>query len=391
MSRSLLTGALILLVLALACRDLSEPVQGPAIARGRRPPGAVIRVVVSPASASTAIGGTVRLTAQALDKRNEPVADVTFSWSSSAPGVATVSSSGLVSGTSAGTATISATVNGVSGTSALTVTGAPTSNATLIAAGDIAQCSSSNDEATAALVDGIPGTVAVLGDNAYNDGSLAEYTNCYGPSWGQHKARTRPAVGNHEYHTSGAAGHWDYWGAAAGTRGQGYFSYELGTWHVVVLNSNCGSVSCAAGSAQEQWLRADLAAHPATCTLAYFHHPRFSSGADHGNNTAVQPLWQALYDAGADLILSGHEHVFERFAPQTPTGGADAARGIRQFTVGTGGRGLYSFGTVRPNSEVRNNTTFGVLKLTLAPISYGWEFVPVPGGSFRDSGTAACH
>jgi acid phosphatase type 7 len=158
-----------------------------------------------------------------------------------------------------------------------------------------------------------------------------------------------------------------------------------------VLNSNCGFVSCASGSEQEQWLRDDLAAHPATCTLAYFHHPRFNSGAVHGNNTAVQPLWQALYDAGADVILSGHEHLYERFAPQTPAGAADPARGIRQFTVGTGGRGLYSFGPIKPNSEVRNNSAFGVLRLTLGAASYGWQFVPVAGSSFGDAGTAACH
>jgi hypothetical protein len=308
--------------------------------------------------------------------------------------VATVSSSGLVTGQNTGSATISATGAGVRGAAAITVLAppsAPPAGAVLVAAGDIAQCNSLNDEATAALVDGIAGTVAVLGDNAYENGSPAEYANCYHPGWGRHKARTRPSVGNHEYQTASAAGYFDYFGPVAGDRDKGYYSYQLGDWHIVVLNSNCSFVSCAPGSLQEQWLRADLAAHPATCTLAYFHHPRFSSGARHGDNAAVQPLWQALYDAGADLILNGHEHLYERFAPQTPTGVADPARGIRQFTVGTGGRGLHSFGTVKANSEVRDNQSFGVLKLALGSAGYGWEFVPLAGSRFTDTGTGACH
>jgi hypothetical protein len=221
--------------------------------------------------------------------------------------------------------------------------------------------------------------------NAYRARPSRErHTDCYAPSWGRHKARTKPSVGNHEYQTPGAAGYFDYFGAAAGDRTKGYYSYGLGEWHIVVLNSNCSIVSCGAGSAQEQWLRADLAANPAACTLAYFHHPRFNSGASHGNTPAVQPLWQALYDAG-------NEHLYERFGPQTPGGVADAARGIRQFTVGTGGRGLYNWGTIKPNSEVRNNTTFGVLALTLGSGSYDWRFVPVQGATFTDAGTGACH
>ena len=261
----------------------------------------------------------------------------------------------------------------------------------LLAAGDIGECGSASAEATAALLDGVDGTVAVLGDNAYERGSVAEYADCYGPTWGRHKARTRPAIGNHEYGTAGAAGHWDYWGDAAGPPGQGYYSYELGAWHVVVLNSNCSIVSCAAGSPQERWLRTDLASHPAACTLAYFHHPRFSSGARHGGTPRVQPLWQALYEAGAEVVLAGHEHIYERFTPQTPAGRADEARGIRQFTVGTGGRALSGFGMLVPNSELRDSSTFGVLRLTLGTSSYGWEFLPVPGGALRDAGAGACH
>lgn len=376
-----------------SCRDAAEPGRVEGAAFAKRPPGTVARVVVTPAAATIQPGGTVQLTAEARDKRSKPVSGATFTWSSSASSVATVSSSGLVTGVAAGSAAITATTAGVSGTSAITVASPPPpppDGAQLIAAGDIAQCNNSNDEATAALVDGLAGTVAVLGDNVYENGSLTEYDNCYGPGWGRHKARTMPSVGNHEYQTSGATGYFDYFGAAAGDRTKGYYSYELGGWHIVVLNSNCSIVSCAAGSAQEQWLRADLAAHPAACTLAYFHHPRFNSGASHGNSPAVQPLWQALYDAGADVILSGHEHLYERFAPQTPAGVADPSRGIRQFTVGTGGRGLYAIGTVKANSEVLNNQTFGVLKLTLGSTSYGWQFVPV-SGSFSDNGTGVCH
>jgi hypothetical protein len=388
-------ASLPLLALTLfACQEASDPEKSESATWGKRPTGSVTRIVITPSSATLQQGGTIQLLAQARDKRNKPVAGVTFTWSSSAPATALVSASGVVSAVAPGSTTVIASAGGISGTSAITVTPSvqpPPTGSVLLAAGDIAQCGSSNDEATAALLDGLAGTVAVLGDNVYESGSPAEYTSCYAPSWGRHKERTMPSVGNHEYRTAGAAGYYDYFGAAAGDRTKGYYSYELGDWHIVVLNSNCAIVSCTAGSVQEQWLRADLAAHPTACTLAYFHHPRFNSGASHGNNTAVQPLWQALYDAGAELVLNGHEHLYERFAPQTPAGAADATRGIRQFTVGTGGRGLYSIGTVKPNSEVRNNRTFGVLKLTLGATSYAWEFVPVAGSSFTDSGTASCH
>ncbi len=261
----------------------------------------------------------------------------------------------------------------------------------LVGSGDIASCSSSGDEATAKLLDSISGTVFTTGDNVYESGTDTEFTNCYEPSWGRHKARTRPSVGNHEYVTSGASGYFNYFGAAAGERGKGYYSYNLGAWHIIVLNSNCSQVGgCRAGSPQEQWLRADLAAYPATCTLAYWHHPRFSSGS-HGNSTAVQPLWQALYDAGADVVVSSHDHDYERFAPQTPSRAADPAYGIRQFVAGMGGKSHYGFGTIQPNSEVRNSDTYGVLKFTLRATSYDWQFVPEAGKTFTDSGTTSCH
>lgn len=383
-----------ILMLAAACgRDQKAAdrvlVTEPLLAKGGA--SAIRTVTVAPSSASLAIGATVQLTATARDNKGN-VVTTTFTWTSSNAAVATVSASGLVTGISAGSATIRATAGNKSGSAAITVTGGPPpTGEVIIAAGDIAQCGSSNDEATASVVSGIAGTVAVLGDNAYENGSASDYANCYDPSWGAFKARTRPSVGNHEYQTSGASGYYNYFGAAAGDPAKGYYSYDLGAWHIVVLNSNCSFVSCAAGSAQEEWLRADLAANTKACTLAYWHHPRFNSGSTHGNNTAVAPFWDALYQYGAEVVLNGHEHLYERFAPQTPSGVADAAAGIREFVVGTGGRSFYTIGTPKANSEVRNNDTYGVLQLTLGAGSYAWQFRRAAGGTFSDSGTGVCH
>jgi len=272
-----------------------------------------------------------------------------------------------------------------------TPTPAPGSDPVLVGAGDIASCKSDGDEATAKLLDAIPGTVFTTGDNAYYSGTDEEFAYSYTPTWGRHKDRTMPAPGNHDYQTTGAVGYFNYFGAAAGDPTKGYYSYDLGAWHIVVINSNCSRVGgCGSGSAQEQWLRLDLAAHPAPCTLAYWHHPLFSSG-QHGNNPSVQALYQALYDYGADAVLNSHDHLYERFAPQDPSGNLDTARGIREFLVGTGGAGHYNWGIMQPNSEVRNNTTFGVMKLTLHPTSYDWEFVPEAGETFTDSGSDSCH
>ena len=262
----------------------------------------------------------------------------------------------------------------------------------VIAAGDIAACDTFGDEATALLLDRLPGTVVTVGDHVYEDATTSDFTNCYDPTWGRHKARTRPTIGDHEYRTPDAAPYFNYFGAVAGDPAKGYHSYDVGAWHVVALNEVCAEIGgCGAGSPQEQWLRADLAAHPTACTLAILHKPRFSSGAIHGSSTTYQAFWQALYDHGADLVLSGDDHVYERFAPQTPTGVADPVAGIRQITVGTGGRSLYSFATIQPNSEVRNNNAFGVIQVTLRPTSYDWRFVPEAGKTFSDSGTTACH
>jgi hypothetical protein len=275
--------------------------------------------------------------------------------------------------------------------------GAPPSSAgdhpVLVGAGDIAVCGSNADEATAALLDAIPGTVFTLGDNVYDNGTAAEFRDCYGPSWGRHRARTRPSAGNHEYHVQLASGYFGYFGAAAGDPEKGYYSYDLGDWHVVVLNSNsdCTTIGCDADSPQLRWLRADLRANAKPCTLAYWHHPRFNSGEDHGNDVAVATFWEVLHEFHADVVLNGHEHIYERFAPQTPAAVADPAHGIRQFTVGTGGRAFYPIGTIQANSEVRRNDTHGVLKLTLRPGAYDWQFVPVAGKTFTDAGTGSCH
>lgn len=260
----------------------------------------------------------------------------------------------------------------------------------LLAAGDIASCSSTGDEATALLLAALPGDVATLGDNAYESGSAEEYANCYDPSWGAVKARTHPSAGNHEYNTPGAAGYYAYFGAAAGDPAKGYYSYDLGAWHVIALNGNCGAIGgCQAGSPQERWLRADLASHPSACALAYWHQPRFSSGP-HGSDATFQPLWQALYDYGADVVLGAHDHDYERFAPQTPSGADDPVRGIREFIVGTGGRSDYAVGVPASNSETSNSDTFGVLQLTLHANGYDWKFVPEAGKTYSDSGSGAC-
>ena len=262
----------------------------------------------------------------------------------------------------------------------------------LVGAGDIASCANDYDEATAALLDGIAGTVYTLGDNVYDHGTAAEFATCYDPTWGRHKARTRPTSGNHEYETGGGAPYFAYFGAAAGDPTKGYYSYDAGSfWHVVVLNSECAQVGgCNAGSPQELWLRADLAANASKNVLAMWHKPLFSSGS-HGGEATVAPLYAALYDYGAELVLSGHEHDYERFAPQTSTGAADATYGVREIVVGTGGRSHTTFGTIKPNSEIRNDATYGVLKLTLQETSYTWQFVPVAGSTFTDSGTTAVH
>ena len=262
----------------------------------------------------------------------------------------------------------------------------------ITAAGDIADPRPSSETiATANLVLSIDPNVALtLGDNQYPSGSLTDFRESYDATWGRFLSNTAPALGNHEYKSSSsAAGYFDYFGSEAPGA---YYSYDVGTWHLISLDSNCSRIGgCDPGSPEYDWLQRDLAADSAVCTLAYWHHPRWSSGEKHGGTDAVDPFWTLLYKAGADVVLNGHEHNYERFAPQDPNGEPDTANGIVEIVAGTGGHGLYPFGGVEPNSVVRDDTTFGVLELTLHATSYDFRFEPIPGGAFTDSGSADCH
>jgi hypothetical protein len=274
----------------------------------------------------------------------------------------------------------------------------PAGDPTVIAAGDIAKCGTPGAEQTAALIDSLPGTVLPLGDLAYEDGTKAEFDNCYAPTWGRFRDRSRPTTGNHEYNQKGAGPYFDYWGETAGDRTKGYYSFDLGSWPLISLNSTCsGAGGCSKGSPMEQWLRQDLAAHRSRCILAFWHHPRFftASRSPGGSkppavDRKLSAMWVALQEAGADVVLSGHRHVYERFARQDANGAADP-NGIRQFVVGTGGGVLDQFeGPTAPNSELRKAGTYGVLELTLRPDSYDWRFVAAGGDPFTDSGSDSC-
>jgi hypothetical protein len=324
------------------------------------------------------------------------------------------------------TSTSSHSTSSASGTPAPTASGVPAAQTVaagpapvIAAAGDISCDSPAQTTGhtcaqgmTASEITSDPKLAAVLalGDLQYECGDSVYFERYYGTTWGRFRARTYPAVGNHEYLTTrgkskcasstnvSGKGYFDYWngtGSAtgrAGNRSQGYYSFDVGSWHLISLNSNCSRAGgCDIGSPQATWLANDLAAHRNRCTLAYWHHPRFSSG-EHGDDLAVAPLWQLLSTAGADIVLNGHDHDYERFAPQTPSGAADPATGIREFVVGTGGKSHYRFTKpAEPNSQVRNGDTFGVLELTLHPTGYDWRFVPVAGGTFTDSGSGTCH
>jgi alkaline phosphatase len=266
----------------------------------------------------------------------------------------------------------------------------PPADAHLVGAGDIARCGEQGDEQTAALIAGIPGTVFAAGDGAYDDGSATQYRTCYEGSWGQFKDRTRPVPGNHDYGTSDAAGYLAYWGSRARPNGTTWYSFDAGAWHVIMLDSNCDKVGgCGPESAQGRWLAADLAASDAQCTLAIFHHPRWSSG-EHGNDRDMDAFWRPLHAAGADLIVNGHDHDYERFAPLDPSGAEDRQRGIREFVVGTGGGVLRQFSATAAHSEFRLAGSYGVIELVLRPSSYAWAFDPVDGG-VSDRGSSLCH
>jgi hypothetical protein len=272
-----------------------------------------------------------------------------------------------------------------------------------IGAGDIAYCDDTGDEATAALLDQFPSSIVfTLGDNAYESGTLAEFNNCYEPTWGRAKARTRPTLGDHDYADGGnpnATGYMTYFqqqlapfGASATDPNRGYYSYDLGSWHVIAVNAICGGAASGCNrAAQITWLQNDLAAHSNTCTVALVSAPRYSSGSVHGNNAEVQDFWSALANGGADLYLSGDDHDYERFAPMDAQG-AYSPQGMREIVVGTGGRSHYPFSnTVVLNSETRNDSTYGILRLVLRSGGYDWEFVPEAGATFIDSGSSSCH
>jgi hypothetical protein len=264
----------------------------------------------------------------------------------------------------------------------------------LVGAGDIARCGTPGAVATAALLDNIPGTVFTAGDNVYTNGDAANYTDCYEPTWGRHLDRTFPVLGNHDYAGwPGAPNYFSYFGSAAGPRGLGYYTYQVGSWRIIALNSEFfanaenGAPNAAAAATQVQWLKNELSANSFACTIAIWHRPLFSSGTN-GNNVDMRDLYKAAYDGNVDIVINGHDHNYERFGPQDAEGKADAARGIRQFVVGTGGVTLNSTFNKKTNSE-DFKSVYGVLKLTLSPGAYAWDFIPVTGP--HDTGSGACH
>jgi hypothetical protein len=323
-----------------------------------------------------------------------------------ANGVWGVDASPLANGVYTARAEQSDAAGNIGASSANTFTVGPRSAGSdpeMVGAGDIAYCEDTGDEATAALLGQFPtATVFTVGDNAYESGTPAEFANCYHPSWGQAKSRTRPTVGDHDYADGSdptASGYVGYFqslltpfGASATDPTRLYYSYDIGSWHVVVLNANCelgGTSSC--HDTQVSWLQNDLTVHPAVCTAVMLAAPRFSSGSIHGNNASMQPYWDVFQSRGVELVLSGDEHLYERYAPQNAQGVSDP-NGVRQIIIGTGGRSHYAVGpVVQPNSETRNDTAFGVLHLVLRAGSYEWDFVPVAGQSYQDSGSTACH
>ena len=367
------------------------------------PPGAV--TVTAPRKDSVPTGAPLQLEATFQDTASKGSPwSYTIDWGDGANSNGTKSSITPITETHAFASEASYSVKitvtnhlGAAGTASVPVTAmAPV----ILAAGDVSDCTRTSDDSVANLLDTLEGVVMPLGDNAYESGTPQQYADCYGPTWGRQKGRTHPVAGNHDYYDTsstgaiGPYGYFGYFGAAAGDPAKGYYDYAIGSWLVIVLNTGSDSPpNYAAGSPQEQWLRAELASHSQQCVVAMWHHPRFSSIAGRAPiRPEVGPLWDALYQYGADLVLNGHDHAYQRFAPQKPDGTLDATFGIREIAVGTGGgETLYDLGPTVPNLEVRNNTTHGVLKLTLRAGGYDWRFIPVPGETFTDSGTGTCH
>jgi hypothetical protein len=394
-------AGLTLLALAANCKNGVTPPSPPP--PPPPPPGAP--VVSASGNGSLPAGTTFNLSATFTDTTsNASPWNYGVDWGDGTNVSGSKSSISPIAGTHTYTAEgkyqvkVSVTNNhGATGTGSLTVDAtAPV----IIAAGDIGDCNRTQDNATGALLPTLQGIVVPLGDNAYASGTPTEYANCYDPAWGNAKDRTRPVLGNHDYYNPGptknANGYFGYFGQAAGDPNKGYYDFTLGNWLVIVLNTGTENPdSIKAGSRQEQWLRAELASHSQPCAVALMHHPQFSTLKDRPFiRPETTPLWQALYDGGADLVLNGHDHNYQRFKPMRPDGRADAAFGIRQITVGTGGgEALYSFDSTAapPALEVRNSVTVGVLKLTLHSNSYDWQFIPAAGGTFTDSGSGNCH
>ncbi len=348
--------------------------------------------IASPADGSNfAMSDDITFSATATDAEDGDISNST-NWSSSRDGALGAGSS-ITTALSVGLQVVTATSTDSGGLQsnhsvAVQVT---SSDPILVGAGDISECSRQSDTATAALILDIPdATVFTTGDNVYESGTHQEFADCYDATWGQFKDRTRPSPGNHDYRTPDASGYYGYFDASAGDPATGYYSYDLGGWHVIVLNSNCGEVSgCGRTSPQGQWLAADLAASPARCTIAYWHHPRFSSGSSHGPNTDYIDFWDLLQEDGVSVAVTGHDHHYERFARQDSAGIPDPT-GIRQFVAGTGGRVLTTLGASQPNSEVTNDATNGVLMFILRDGSYVWEFRSTPNGEVLDSGSEPC-
>src|SRR5829696_5521710 len=353
----------------------------------QRVPAPVVRLVLAAMLAS--FGALLVLVGIAAIMR---AADGPAGGSSGSAAGAPTDGTGATPGSSGAAAPGSSAGAGPSGAGVTASPGVPDGATILVGAGDIGRCDSTADDDTAALVERLPGIVFTLGDNTYDHGTPDEFARCFGPSWGRFKDRIAlPVPGNHDYDTGSAAGYREYFAAAAVPDGTTWRAEEVGPWHVVVLDSNCGAVDggCGPDSPQVRWLRADLAASHARCTLALFHHPRFSSG-EHGSDEAVGPFWDALHEAGAEIVVNGHEHSYERFDPQDPPGTRDDARGIQELIAGTGGADLRGFRDPVANSRVRASVSHGVISLTLQASSWTWTFTSIDG-MFTDTGTGTCH
>jgi PKD repeat protein len=392
-----LESFLVLAVLGLACSPPTtvSPPPPPPSPPPPPPPPTNHPPVAAPGGPYSSTTGTVNFDGSASSDPDGEA--LTYNWSFGDGGNGTANKPSHTY-TADGTFTVTLTVTDARGLASAPATTtanvARPASAVLVGAGNISTCGSTpNDDRTAALLDGIAGIVFTTGDNAFPDGSDAAY-ECYDASWGRHKARTRPTLGNHEYDNGNANGAFNYFGDRLGaTRGLGYYSYEAGDWHVIVLNDRGSSDEFLnPSSAQGQWLADDLARNTKRCTIAMWHVPLFLSSNTSGyiQNPSHRRVWETLYAAGVDVVLNGQQHNYERFAPMTPQGDVDASRGIRQFNVGTGGESVDVFSTIHPNSEA-HAAVFGVLKLTLKSDGYDWQFIPVAGSTFTDSGSGTCH